>query len=262
MLVSALAALTGGCNGNAPFITPDRMANGLVIILPGIEGVSGLNRDIRRGLVAAGIYRGMPIKSWGCQIPLVGMMVKQINFLGNRIDGAAVAREIVKYQDEHPGAPVHVVGHSGGGGIAVFVAEAMPEGRKIKGLILLSASISSAHNLTKALSRCEDGIVNFHANGDPLLLVGTIFFGNVCGTHGPGAGACGFDEPSDSDSEAKKLAYANLYQIEITGNMIQGRGIGHVSTTDQQFVTEYVAPWIYSSDWPVMDTDTYASRSY
>jgi len=251
------ACLAGGCNGNTPYTTPERMDNGLVIILPGIEGESGLNRDIRRGLEGSGLRRAVPIRPWGAQIPLLGMFIKQINFLGNRLDGAAIAREIVAYQDQYPGRPVHVVGHSGGGGIDVFVAEALPEGRQIDGLVLLSASISSAHDLTKALSRCKNGIVNFYAGGDVLLSLGTTVMGNVCGTHGPGAGLIGFDTPRENAPEDKRLAYTKLYQIRLRPDMVNGHGVGHGTSTDQDFVYYHIAPWVYSSLWPATEAQTY-----
>ena len=71
----------------------------------------------------------------------------------------------------------------------MFVAEGMPKGRQLDGLILLSASISSAHNLTKALKHCKNGIVNFYDRSDGGLLgLGMILAGGVGGIHGPAAG--------------------------------------------------------------------------
>ncbi|MCK4602784.1 MAG: hypothetical protein KAU28_09980, partial [Phycisphaerae bacterium] len=88
MAVLIAASLSAaGCNGNVKFMTEDRLEGGLVIILPGIEGESELNRNIRRGLVSAGVYRAMPIHSWGRPVPLAGMLLNQIDFIGNRIAG-------------------------------------------------------------------------------------------------------------------------------------------------------------------------------
>ena len=98
------------------------------------------------------------------------------------------------YQDNHPGRPVYVVGHSGGGGVAVFTAESLPDGRKIDGLVLLSASISKGYDLHKALANCRRGIINYYSSRDVGLLgVGTTLMGNVDGGHGPSAGLKGFD---------------------------------------------------------------------
>ncbi len=237
-LLAALAISTGGCGleGNAEFMTDERMENGLVVILPGIEGVSDLNRNIRRGFVSAGCYRALPIYSWGRPIPGIGMFLNQMDFIGNRLAGARIANMIVQYQDSHPGKPVHVVGHSGGGGVAVFVAEGMPEGRQVDGLVLLSASIWHAYDLTKALSRCKNGIVNFYNREDTAFLaVGTTITGNVDGMRGPSAGLNGFQKD-----------FPGLYQMEI-----YSAGDPHTTVTRPSYVSSNVAPWVMDSVWPL-----------
>jgi len=251
VLIPAAGLLfAGGCNRNAKFLTEDRLQNGLVIILPGIEGESPLNRDIRRGLVSAGVYRAMPIYSWGRPIPLAGVLLNQMDIIGNRIAGAKIAKWIVQYQDSHPRRSVYIVGHSGGGGVAVFAAEAMPDGRQIDGLILLSASISSAYDLTKALGKCRAGIVNFYSKADVgFLVIGTIVAGNVDGRHGPAAGAVGFDKPNSKDGGQKMLAYNKLFQVEMTRAMT-GSIRAHTAATGVGFVSKYVSRWILASSWP------------
>lgn len=246
--------LGAGCfrSANARYETVDRENHGLIIILPGIEGVSPLNKDIRSGLVAAGLYRSMPIYSWGNPLPVAGMLLNQMDFIGNHRAGKRIANKIVKYQDKYPGRPVYIIGHSGGGGVAVFAAENMPEDHKIDGLILLSASISSSYDLTKALEHTRNGILNIYSKGDVgFLVVGTTLAGNVDGTRGPAAGALGFDKPKYSSNERKIMAYHRLYQMELTDG--DGEGLSHTSTTRSGFVARNVAPWVFSETWPAMD---------
>jgi len=239
--VLAIAGLAAaGCGQNTEFVTAERLENGLVIILPGIEGESRLNRSIRSGLVAGSVHQALPIYRWGRPIPLVGTALNQMDFIGNRLAGVGVAKMIMNYQDSHPGKPVHVVGHSGGGGVAVFAAEALPEGRTIDGLVLLSASISSAYDLQKALKRCRKGLVNFYNRDDAGLLgIGTTVVGTVDGTHGPSAGLIGFDR-------AQKAGYEKAYNIRVRG---QG-GDPHAATTHVGFVSGRVVPWIHADHWP------------
>jgi len=246
LLIGLLAGscLSGvGCNRNGGFLTEERLDRGLVIILPGIEGQSELNRNIRRGLIAGGVHCAMPIYSWGRPIPFAGVLINQMDFVGNRLSGIGVKDMIVNYQDSHPGKPVHIVGHSGGGGVAVFAAEALPKDRKIDGLILLSASISSAYNLKEAASRCSKGIVNFYNPNDAGLLgIGTTVLGTVDGTHGPSAGLIGFDRAGEEGHE-------NVYQVKLSG--MDTEGDPHASTTHVRFVCRNVAPWVLAEEWPV-----------
>lgn len=254
--VSLLAAVlaAGGCGAaNDMYISDSRKQGGLVVILPGIEGESELNRNVRRGLVAAGIHRALPIYNWGRPVPLVGMLANQVDFLGNRIAGVGVAKMILRYQDSYPGRSVVVVGHSGGGGIAVFAAEALPEDQPIDGLVLLSASISAGYDLTKALHRCRKGIVNFSNPGDVALLgLATTVVGNMDGGRGPSAGLVGFDKPRSGARPEKRQAYRKLYQVRLSGEMA-GNGSAHASTTRVGFVSRHVAPWVMADAWPARD---------
>lgn len=249
LLGMLLAAV--GCSDNAEWTTPERLNEGMVVILPGVEGAGHLNKEIRYGLNDAGILWALPIRDWGRPIPLLGVLINQMDFLGNRLAARHIARTIMQYQDEYPDRPVYIVGHSGGGGIAVFVAEYMDEGRQVEGVIVLSGSISSAYNLQKALSHTRYGIVNFYNRNDgALLAVATTLLGNVDGIHGPSAGLIGFDEPRDRDSDERRQAYTNLYQVEMTDDMLAVGGDSHTAVTQPSFVTTFVAPWIYSSVWP------------
>jgi len=249
LLLPLLSMLTVGCgyDASSSYMTPARLDEGLVIILPGIEGEGPMNRDIRRGLEMAGIRRALPIYHWGRPVPGIGMILNQMDFIGNRLAGASIAKMIEQYQAEHPDAPVYLVGHSGGGGVAVFAAEGMPEGKQVDGLVLLSASIWSGYDLTKALSRCRSGIANFYNESDiGLLGIGTTITSNVDGMRGPSAGLIGFETPKPGDSEAKKLAYGKLFQIPIVGD----ESDPHAAATRPGFVSARVAPWVASSDWP------------
>lgn len=116
--------LAAGCGANTDWVTPERMANGLVIILPGIEGEGANSYGIRDGLARGGCNAAMPICRWGWPVPGFGLLLNQTDVIGNRAAGQRIAQMIADYKDQHPGRPVYVVGHSGGGGVAVFAAEA------------------------------------------------------------------------------------------------------------------------------------------
>ncbi len=250
--VLAAALAVTGCTGTLG-IESELKGNGLVVILPGIEGQGDPSYSIRGGLVTGGVDRAVVIWNWGRPIPLIGMFLNQVDFLGNRLAAWILAKQITAYQKKYPGRPVHIVGHSGGGGIAVFIAECLAGrsgGLQIDGLILLSASISSGYNLTKALSSCKNGIVNFYNPRDVGILgIGTLLLGNIDGGRGAPAGLYGFVLPSDKASPAKREAYTGLYQDELVG--VGGTGQNaHMVATDPDFIAGHAAPWVLSPSWP------------
>jgi pimeloyl-ACP methyl ester carboxylesterase len=240
LLVSA--ALLAGCGQDEAIYTTDaRKANGLVVILPGIEGESEMNRGIREGLMNGGVDYALVIRSWGVPVPGVGMIVNQTNFLGNRVAGAGVARMIAEYQTANPGKPVFVVGHSGGGGVAVFAAEALADmegDHRVDGLVLLDASISAGYDLSKALGRSRKGLANFYnVNDGALLGFGTAFLGNVDGGHGASAGLQGFQGE-----------FPHLFQISVDSP--DSGDDPHAAATKPYYVASNVAPWIRAQAWP------------
>ncbi|OPX25050.1 MAG: hypothetical protein B1H04_00830 [Planctomycetales bacterium 4484_123] len=243
VILAGAGVWLAGCGPvNEQYVGPARLEHGLVIILPGIEGEGPLSYSVRQGLLDADIQAALPIYRWGRPVPLAGPLLNQMDEQGNRLAAGRIARMIVDYQDTHPGRPVHLVGHSGGGGVAVFAAEALPPGRQVEGLVLLSASISSGYDLSKALAHCRKGIVNFYSKGDVgFLVLGTTVFGNVDGVRGPAAGAVGFKYPRPG-----------LYQVGWRAEMAgSGHLGGHAGTTASGFVERYVVPWIRAASWPV-----------
>ncbi len=244
MLKSLLALILcagalGGCGLSSPtfanteeYVNPQRLSKGLVVILPGIEGVSHYNRHIREGLER--IDYAVMIRPWGVPVPGVGMVVNQTNFLGNRMAGAGVARSIYEYQQAHPGCPVYIIGHSGGGGVAVFAAESladMPGAQPVEGLVLIAASISKDYDLTKALTMTRRGILNVHNPDDTSLLgTGTTAMGCVDGVHSESAGLNGFTRP-----------FAKLQEIVASGD-----DDPHGAGTRSKYVRARIRPWLLS----------------
>lgn len=251
--IPLLALMLWGCAGEpvmARLASQERKDQGLIIILPGIEGESRFNHDIRDGLADAGVKSAIMIYRWGRPVPLAGMLLNQVDILGNRAEARKIARMIEQYQDEYPGRSVQIIGHSGGGGVGVFVCESLSPRHQVDGLILLSASISPSYDLTRALARCRSGIVNFYSTSDVgLLMVATTIAGNVDGVHGPAAGANGFAPARPSDPAEKLQAYSRLWQVRI----LDESASAHVAATQSRFVEFNVAPWVQSDHWPALE---------
>ena len=91
LTLSMLWLCLPGCGPDTDPVTEDRLAQGLVIILPGIEGESPFNHDIRSGLEDANVPGAMMIYHWGRPIPLAGPLINQMDVLGNRVEGRRIA---------------------------------------------------------------------------------------------------------------------------------------------------------------------------
>ncbi|MCE5279771.1 MAG: hypothetical protein ABFD92_20480 [Planctomycetaceae bacterium] len=237
----AAALLLGGCGEEAMFASSDRMDKGLVVILPGIEGESSANRELRQGLVNSNIPYALVIHKWGFPIPGLGLIVNQTDSDGNRRAAESLAERIAAYQLDHPGKPVYLVGHSGGGGIAVFTLEALatvPGAKPIEGAFLLAASLSADYPLAAAMTMTRKGICNIYNPDDTRLLgAGTAVFGNVDGGHGDSAGRTGVYGK-----------YPKLYQINASRAGVSGNP--HFLVTKEQLVLRAAPLWLSDQPWP------------
>jgi pimeloyl-ACP methyl ester carboxylesterase len=248
------AGLLVGCVDRQVYLTPDRLHRGLVVVLPGIEGRSRLNEAITVGLVEGGVNWAIEIDDWTGTGLLINLYTEQ----RNRKIASQLAGRIERYRRKYPGRPVVLIGHSGGGAIAVWAAEALPADQTVDGLILINASLSPGYDLRGALMRTRRGIVNFYSSGDWLLLgLGTTFTGTMDREHGASAGMVGFNVPDTAPGE-----YRRLYQIGWSAQMARtGHTGGHFASSASRFAARYIAPLVLAENWSASLIDTLQHRS-
>jgi pimeloyl-ACP methyl ester carboxylesterase len=247
MLLGTL--LAGGCasgkyvkSDDQPYLTPERTERGWVLVFTGIEGRSGFNEGIVDGLDKGGVNYAIEIVDWTPS----GSAIFNLEAQGrNRRTAGEWAERITEYQMTYPGRPVILVGQSGGGAMVAWVAEAMQgRGQKVRGVVMLAATLSSGYDLDTALAASQQGIVNFYSDRDVFSL-GTYVFRTMDGQFGRVAGRTGFDVPT------KGGAYERLYQVPWTPEMGQGTGnVGlHMTSGSKDFVARYVAPLVRAAHW-------------
>ncbi len=240
----AAGAACGGCY-RQPYQTPEMMSTGLVVVLPGIEGRSPLNKGIVQGLVDGGVRYGIDLENWTSWLgPLYNMRAE----LHNRRKATQIAVHVAEYKFAHPDKPVILVGQSSGGAIALWIAEAMPEGQEVDGIILLAPAISPGYMVDFALSKTKRGIVNFYSSRDWLFLgVGTTITGTMDGKHSSSAGKVGFTVPA---KPGRSKVYDKLFQIAWHQQMAMAGNTGsHLTSSTEGFVANYVAPLALSRSW-------------
>lgn len=244
-----ITVFVAGCDSklsfekNNNYVSPERADQGIVFILPGIEGESAANHKVRKGLADANMPYALVIYNWGFPLPGIGLLVNQTDVSGNRRAAAKLAEEIFEYQQQYPDRPVYIIGHSGGGGVAIFTLESLGKlsgAKPVDGVFLLSASLSSNYDLTNALWMTKNGIVNC-ANPDDtaMLKTGTGIFGNVDGGKGNSCGRVGFSR-----------RWPKVWEIKLSARDMGIISNPHYVFTREDLIAKSAPGWLLSDKWP------------
>lgn len=187
-----LALASCGCwRPDAPTVA--QLEQGLIWMFPGVEGGPWELRPALKGLRKAGVDAAVRIYDWQ-RWSFVGALLNLIDEPRNRAHAAQVAKDIEAYRQSYPRSPIDLVGYSGGGGLALLVAEALPPDVRLRHIILVQAAVSPQRDLRPALARMDGRIINLYSPNDWIILgLGTTLFGTMERELGPSAGNVGFD---------------------------------------------------------------------
>lgn len=221
-----------------------RLEHGLIIILPGIEGCSTINDSIARGLVVSQLPHAIQIIDWRRFRPWNPLQMAMQQH--NRTQARALAELITEYQRNFPGRAVHLIGHSAGAGMALFILEELQDSQTVTTVTLMAAAISRTFDVVRLLGRTKFGIWSYYSPLDlPTVGLGTVLFGTMDRHHGFSAGALGFKttEPSRLSDSGDHESGARLRQIRYHRGMAKSWNFGgHFGPTNAVFVQENVAP--------------------
>ena len=171
-------------------IVDRRGREGCVLILPGVMNVTFYLAWLKRMIREAYPSYDVDARRWG--LPL-GWVANLRAYAQNQRTAQAIADELVAYRAQHPNAQIALVGYSGGGGLAVTIAAALPDPVTINRLLLIAPAISPEFPLVqRVLPKVTDFVVNYASRRDLQISLGTTIFGNMDRTKRAGAGAVGF----------------------------------------------------------------------
>ena len=230
-------------------LDPALLEQGLTLVLPGIEAESVFTYGMCDGLHEGGLPGAIRVFNWGLPFP-GGYLANLTRMDRNRRRAADIAQEVCLYQDAFPGRPVHLMAQSGGAGLAVFAAEALPQGRQLDSIVLLGAALSPTYNLAKALARTRKGLLNSYSTRDTYVLGwGTRIFGTTDRKFTPAAGCTGFQIPAGLSDAERRLYDEKLLQLPWMPQMAEtGRHYGgHVSCGCETHLARHIAPWMTQS---------------
>jgi pimeloyl-ACP methyl ester carboxylesterase len=230
---------------------PERLDQGYTIVLPGIWGAQPVEYGIVEGLKDGNVPSAVELYDWTAGVARLVYNLRAIEH--NRQQGQKIAAKIVAYQDRYPGRPVHLVGYSGGAGVAVLTLEALPPNRRVTDAILLAPTLASDYNLRPALSHTSRGIRNFYSPLDvPILMVLSTAFGTTEGQHVAAAGAIGFQTPDNSGQEPQRDGEQQVSQQAYSFDMLKdGHVGGHFGWANRTFIAHHVAPLLDAPTAPL-----------
>ena len=208
----------------------ERLQRGLCVVIPGIEGRSTINDGIIEGLVAGGYEGAIEVFDW----PVKEFVdVKNLLRVRRNVRKAVeLATRIRLYRRQFPDSPVSLIGHSGGGGIAILVMRQLRD-FQFHSIVLLAAAISSDYPIGEHLNQTEHGIHNFSSLGDlPTVGIGTKLFGTIDRRFTFSCGAIGF-----------RSKFEGTQLIERPWNRSYLRDFnwsGHLGCTNSTFVDNHI----------------------
>lgn len=221
---------------------------GLILMADGVGGLDSCGMALRHVVGAQRLPYEVRILPWGHGL---GRWHADLTRTANRDAWAhRLAEEVRAFRAERPGAPVHLVGKSGGTGLVVKALEQLPE-RSVDSAILLAPALSPSYDLTRALQGIARELIVFWSPLDLVVLgAGTWVFGTIDRVHGVSAGLVGFRGPNRSDP-ASSAAYARLRQVR-WGPRMAATGYlgGHIGPDLPAFLRKYVVPLLRGHDSP------------
>jgi pimeloyl-ACP methyl ester carboxylesterase len=238
-LAAALAAaVAAGCT-QANYTHSDRYEQGLVVCLSGAGGMMGETDRLREGLAAGHVYRAIETFEWSRG----GVLEDQTDVDANRRKASELARRVENYQRSYPDRPVHLIGVSAGTGLVVWALEDLGPGAQVTGAILISSSLDTKYDLSKALAKVSDRLYSFNSVADTVLSLGVTWAGTVDRGGGLAGGLVGFSPPDSASDDTKALYKQRLTEISWwPGDMVLGHLGDHLGATNPSYVREKIAP--------------------
>jgi len=231
--------------GCASYTTSERYGQGLVLILPGIEGRGLINQQIVDGLRNGGVPYALEVYDWTTGIPFI-FIAHEMDYNRNREQGRRIAERLAEYRRNFPGRPLWTIGQSGGGGVLVFALEELPDDVQVDGAFLLAPALSKGYNLSLALRHCRGRLYNYYSPGDAVFLgMGTGVFGTIDRKHESAAGRMGFRRPAYLNQDETRLYDSRLVEVDCSkpGNAPGHSGL-HLTSSSPEFVEKVIAPLI------------------
>lgn len=215
----------------------------VLFILDGVGGMQFMPLLARRALREEGIALATVFDHW--QFGLPGEIWTDLMWhRRNRVMGAKLARLILKYRRQFPKSHMHLLGCSGGAGVAVFALESLRRHVRIDTLILACPGLSPTYNLAPALQVVQRCYALVSHRDNVILGMGTRIFGTTDRRYVAAAGCAGFTIPAGLDV-IDRAAYDRLQEVHWTPDLAAlGHYGGHTGWAANAFLRKHLMPLV------------------
>jgi hypothetical protein len=224
--------------------------------LPGIGGKRTIDLAMVGGLEQGGFKGDVEIYDWTENDQGLDALIK---IQRNKKEAELIAKKITDRFDKDPSSPIYLTCHSGGGGLAIWAMEDLPDRVKIHTLLMMSSALSPNYDLSKALSHLTGKAYVFSSLEDQLVLgTGCRLFGTIDGVKTDAAGRVGFLRPPGADARQ----YAKLVPMPYHPEWIRlGDRGDHVGGMNRRFARLVLAPLVLSGELPAIAVDPIIATS-
>jgi len=249
----SLSCVVGGCATGYEH-SHEKEQYGQVFYLDGSGGGHALSPwawGVRQGLTMGGFPGDVYTFPWNTGLGPTADESAGVDY--KRGEARKLAGLIRRYQDEHPGRPVTLIGYSAGTAIAVFALEELPPSHQVDDVVLLGSALSRNYDLTEALRRVKDRFVVYTSPNDAVLIAFVGVIGTAdrefCGLCA--AGLAGFDRGAAADDPETSAQYRKIEYVPWRPEFaLAGNDGGHAGWVHPRFIQEHVAPILRSATPP------------
>lgn len=232
--------------GDPPDLSEGPQGHGLVLVADGVGGLELCGTALRYVVGARKLPLAVKVIPWGHGL---GAWHKDLTRTENRdAQAERVSGEVLAFRERSPGAPVYLVGKSGGTGVIVKALERLPE-NAVESTVWIAPALSPGYDLTRALSAVRDEMVVFWSPLDVIVLgAGTRVFGTIDRVKCASAGMVGF-KPAAEPTADQRSQYKKLRQVPWAPRMARtGYLGGHIGPDSPAFLERYVVPLLRKGD--------------
>jgi len=242
MIASIACLALAGCanNGAVNLPRPASAAHTYLIELPGMGGLTDIDKDFLHALKEGGVADQTEIYDWTGPNKWIAAVRAWDH---NRAAARQVAEKISAKFHQDPSTQIVLAAWSAGSAVTIWALEDLPDDVQVQSVLLIEPAVNPNHDLTRALRHVRSHVFAVETCSDIAVLgIGTMMFGVADGgANTPAAGFVGFSRPAGCDREQYKKLVELPWKLEYVNH---GDLFGHVMPMSESMAKDVLAPML------------------